>query len=71
MTNGPASKGLPDNVTVWYEWAGMVTEMGFVSNVAPEVLRDSHEFADAAEEIKRGLPEAQALNLEIEYEGVV
>ena len=39
MTSGPVSKGLPDNVTGWYELAGMVTEIGFESNAAPEVLR--------------------------------
>jgi hypothetical protein len=44
MTSGPVSKGLPDNVTGWYELAGMVTEMGFESNAAPEVLRKPYIF---------------------------
>jgi hypothetical protein len=49
MTSGLASKGFPDNVTEWYELAGMVTEMGFVSNAAPDVLRNPHKFVAAAE----------------------
>ena len=58
-------------MTEWYELGGMVTEMGFVSNAAPEVLRNSHTFAATVEKVGRSLPEAQALNLEIEYKRVV
>jgi len=39
MTRRPPSEGLPDSVTGWYEFAGTVTEIGFVSNATPEVLR--------------------------------
>jgi hypothetical protein len=45
MRRGPLSKGFPDNVTGWYDIAGMVTETGFVSNGTPEVLRNSYTFA--------------------------
>lgn len=40
ITRIPSSNGLPDSVTGWYELAGTVTGIGFVSNGTPEVLRN-------------------------------
>src|SRR6266403_3460286 len=39
ITRKPSSEGVPDSVTGWCEFAGTVTEIGFVSNATPEVLR--------------------------------
>ena len=52
MTREPSSKGFPDKVTGWYEFAGIVMEMGFASNATPEVLVTSSTFA-ARESMKQ------------------
>jgi hypothetical protein len=45
MTREPSSEGLPDKLTGWYEFAGIVREIGFVSKATPEVLVASPTFA--------------------------
>lgn len=57
MTREPSSKGLPDKVTGWYEFAGMVREIGFASKATPEVLVTSSTCA-ARTIMKKDLPEA-------------
>jgi hypothetical protein len=49
----------------------MVTEIGFVSNETPEVLRNPSKSLPQRFEFGTSLPEAQALNLEVEHERIV